>query len=178
MAKALFLDRDGVINIEKDGSYIFNRAEFVFYPDALHALVALSKRYDYVLIVTNQRGIGRGLMTEGDLEDIHNYLQEEVARRGGRIDKVYFAPAVESDDTFRKPNTGMALQAISDFPEIDFSESVMVGNNFSDMLFGKRMNMKTVFLHTTQDAVTLPHELIDEQFESLAAWARATDRRQ
>ena len=74
MARALFLDRDGVINEEKDGSYIFNKDEFVFYQGALDALVALSRKFDYVFIVTNQRGIGRGLMTHEALTEIHSHL--------------------------------------------------------------------------------------------------------
>ncbi len=173
MAKALFLDRDGVINIEKDGSYIFNRDEFVFYPGAPDVIAQLSRIYDYVFVVTNQRGIGRGLMTEADLLDIHNYLNYEVTSHSGKIDKIYFAPAVDSNDELRKPNTGMALKALEDFPDIDFKESVMVGNNLSDMLFGKRMQMKTIFLSTTKPPVSLPHDLIDEQYPSLYEWAKS-----
>ena len=67
-----------------------------------------------------------------------------------RIDEIYYAPDLESDAHHRKPNTGMGLQAKQDFPSIDFSKSVMVGNNFSDMDFGKRLGMKTVFVETTK----------------------------
>lgn len=167
MASALFLDRDGVINEEKDGSYIFHKDEFVFYQGAVSALVRLSAAFDYVFIVTNQRGVGRGFMTEAALLEIHDHLTEEVVRAGGRIDRVYFAPAVESDHSHRKPNIGMGLDAQKDFPDIDFSQSIMVGNNLSDMQFGKTLGMKTVFLHTTQPAFALPHPLIDEQYDSL-----------
>lgn len=170
MAKALFLDRDGVINEEKDGSYIFHKDEFIFYEGALEALVQLSGRFDYVFIVTNQRGVGRGYMTERALLEIHDYLTEEVVAAGGKIDRIYFAPAVDSNHSHRKPNTGMAEDAKRDFPAIDFAQSMMVGNNLSDMQFGRSMGMHTIFLYTTQDKIVLPHELIDRQYDSLAAF--------
>lgn len=170
MATALFLDRDGVINEEKDGSYIFHKDEFVFYDGALEALAALSQLFDHVFIVTNQRGVGRGYMTERALLDIHDHLTEEVVAAGGKIDRIYFAASIDSNHSHRKPNTGMAEDAKKDFPAIDFNRSIMVGNNLSDMEFGRRMGMCTIFLHTTQDRIDLPHELIDRQYESLAAF--------
>jgi histidinol phosphatase-like enzyme len=75
----------------------------------------------------------------------------------------------------RKPNTGMALKAQEDFKDIDFARSVMIGNNYSDMKFGRSMGMKTVFLHTTQPAQELPNEWIDEQYDSLASWIKTLD---
>lgn len=169
--RVLFLDRDGVINVEKEGSYIFNRSEVTFYEGALEAIAAAQKQFDLTLVVTNQRGIGKGLMSEKDLEDIHQYINAELAKYGGKIDHFYFAPATNRDDAMRKPNTGMALQALQDYPGIDFNRSVMIGNNFSDMRFGKAMGMRTVFLHTTNEKQLLPNEWIDEQFEGLAAWS-------
>lgn len=171
MAKALFLDRDGVINEEKNGSYIFSTDEFIFYKDALKAIVKLSECFDYIFVVTNQRGIGRGLMTTENLSEIHDFFIDEVKKAGGKINKIYFAPAMDNSDPLRKPNIGMGLAAKADFPDIDFSKSVMVGNNLSDMQFGKSLKMKTVFLHTTKDKIMLPHDLVDEQFGSLWAFA-------
>lgn len=169
--RALFLDRDGVINIEKDGSYIFSPDELHFYDGALEAIAAARRHFDLVLVVTNQRGIGRGLMTAEALHEIHASLLLSLQDKGGHIEAFYYAPSVDSDHELRKPNTGMALLAKADYPEIDFSQSVMIGNNLSDMKFGKKMGMHTVFLHTTKDKITLPHELIDEQFDSLSSWA-------
>ncbi|WP_118951248.1 D-glycero-alpha-D-manno-heptose-1,7-bisphosphate 7-phosphatase [Taibaiella helva] len=173
MASALFLDRDGVINEEKDGSYIFHKDEFVFYNGAVPALVQLSAAFDYVFIVTNQRGVGRGYMTEAALLEIHDHLTEAVVQAGGKIDRIYFAPSVDSNHSHRKPNTGMGLDAQKDFPDIDFKQSVMVGNNLSDMQFGRTLGMKTIFLHTTQPAFDLPHPLIDEQYDSLSSWSHS-----
>src|SRR5690606_18210636 len=91
----------------------------------------------------------------------------------GKIDKAYAATAVADSDHNRKPNTGMALQAKEDFSEIDFKKSIIVGNSLSDMEFGKRLNMHTVFLTTKHEPFTLPHDLIDEQYPSLFAWAKS-----
>ncbi len=169
--RALFLDRDGVINKEKEESYIFNLHEFEFYPNALQAVVHLSKLFDYIFIVTNQRGIGRGLMTTEQLSEIHDFLKNTVCDNGGKIDAIFFAPSSDKNHPDRKPNTGMALQAQQTFSDIDFKQSIMVGNNLSDMQFGKSMQMQTVFLSTTQSAFELPHPLIDLQYDSLFSFA-------
>lgn len=170
--RALFLDRDGVINIEKDGSYIFGPDELHFYEGALEAIAKARQHFDIVLVVTNQRGIGRGMMTEEALKEIHASLLLSLQNKGGHIEAFYFAPSIDNNNELRKPNTGMALQAKADYPAIDFSRSVMIGNNLSDMQFGKKMGMHTVFLHTTKEKIDLPHELIDEQFDSLASWSK------
>ncbi len=172
MKSALFLDRDGVVNLEKDGSYIFSVKEFVFYDNAPEALAQLSRQFDYLFIVTNQRGVGRGLMSEAALKEIHHYLVDAVEKAGGKIDAVYYATATDRNHPMRKPNNGMALQARKEFPDLAFARSVMAGNNLSDMQFGKSVGMKTIFLHTTQPAVALPHPLIDEQYSSLVAYAK------
>lgn len=167
----LFLDRDGVINVEIEGTYVTSWEEFRFYDGTLNALSALSKVFGHIIVVTNQRGVGRGIMSMEDLKLIHVNLKETVAENGGKLDRIYSCTAVNNDDVNRKPNTGMAMQAKEDFEEIDFRKSVMVGNNLSDMLFGKRMAMHTVFLSTTKEPVILPHDTIDEQFGSLKEWA-------
>jgi D-glycero-D-manno-heptose 1,7-bisphosphate phosphatase len=173
MGKALFLDRDGVINIEKEGSYIFNKSEFEFYEGALKSLAHISTAFDYTIIVTNQRGVGRGLMSVADLEEIHKYLKASVQKEGGVIHEIYYAPNIERDHPMRKPNTGMAMLAKADYPDIDFLQSVMVGNNISDMQFGKTLGMHTIFLHTTQHPIELPHPLVDEQYGQLKDWVAA-----
>lgn len=167
---ALFLDRDGVINIEKEGSYILNPSELHFYEGALEAIAKARQYFGRILVVTNQRGIGKGLMTETDLQSVHDTIQEALKGYGGSIDRFYHAPALHSDDPLRKPNTGMAELARQEFPEINFAGSVMIGNNYSDMQFGKRMGMKTIFLHTTNPPQKMPNEWIDEQYDSLSAW--------
>lgn len=167
----LFLDRDGVINDEIVGSYVTSWKEFVFSEGALSALQALASRFGTIVIVTNQRGVGRGIMDIQDLREINAQTYAAVEAAGGRIDKIYACTAVADTDHNRKPNVGMAMQAREDFPEIDFRRSIMVGNSISDMEFGKRVAMRTVFLTTKHAPVQLPHPLVDEQWGSLAEWA-------
>ncbi|MGI8952927.1 MAG: D-glycero-alpha-D-manno-heptose-1,7-bisphosphate 7-phosphatase [Chitinophagaceae bacterium] len=169
----LFLDRDGVINHEKIGDYVLNRDEFIFYDDIKQALKILSQIFSLIIIVTNQRGIAKGLMTLDDLYDIHNYMLKEINEAGGRIDKIYFCTDLDSESINRKPNAGMAFQAKKDFPQIDFSKSIMVGNKLSDMQFGRNAGIATVFIPSTNPEIKMPHSLIDAQFNNLLEFAAA-----
>ncbi len=167
----LFLDRDGVINVESVGSYITSWDEFVFHDGVTDAMRSLSRVFGNIVVVSNQRGVGRGIMTMESLREISTNMRAAIADHGGRIDKVYAATATNDDDHNRKPNTGMGLQAQEDFPQIDFKKSVMVGNSMSDMEFGKRLSMYTIFLTTKHGPVALPNDLVNEQYDSLYAWA-------
>jgi D-glycero-D-manno-heptose 1,7-bisphosphate phosphatase len=169
----LFLDRDGVINEEKHNSYIFHYGEFTFLPQVKEALKIFAATFGRIVVVTNQRGIGKGLMTTTDLRDIHEKMVGAIVLAGGRIDRIYYADAFEKDHSLRKPKTGMALAARADFPEIDFQRSLMVGNNISDMEFGKNAGMHTVFLRTTQPELALPHPSIDLVFNTLYDFAKS-----
>lgn len=169
----LFLDRDGVINTDKDGSYIFNAGEFYFEEGATEAIAKCTALFGRIIIVTNQRGVGRGLMTEDALSGIHEKMQTAVEAAGGRIDKIYYCTSTDKTHPNRKPNPGMAYAAKHDFPAIDFSRSLIVGNNPSDMLFGRNAGMFTVFVKTTRPHYPLPHPDIDLAFDSLAAFAKA-----
>lgn len=167
----LFLDRDGVINIEKKADYIYNKDEFVFYDYALKALSLLRKHFNLIIITTNQKGIGKGLMTDDDLNDIHQHMLSEIRASNSDIDAIYYCSALSDSDPCRKPNPGMAFQAQKDFPTIDFSKSIIVGNNISDMKFGKNAGMHTVFVKTT-DPENSTHESIDYAFEDLLDFAK------
>lgn len=141
----LFLDRDGVINKRNFSGYITSVEEFEFLPEVPEAIAALSKMFHRVIVVTNQQGIGKGLMTERNLLEIHTYMNDAVYAVGGKIDKCYFAPNLRgATDDMRKPGPAMAELAKMEFPEIDFSCCVMVGDTDSDILFGKNLGMKTV----------------------------------
>jgi histidinol-phosphate phosphatase family protein len=169
----LFLDRDGVINEEKEQSYVFRYDEFVFYEGVLEALRLLTGRFAYFVVVTNQRGVGKGLMTADDLRDIHQKMTAAIVKAGGRIDRVYYCDSLSDEHPNRKPNPGMAFEAIKDLPGIDLTRSIMVGNNISDMEFGKNAGMHTVFLRTTNPDQSLPHASIDLSFDSLLDFAKA-----
>lgn len=133
----LFLDRDGVINLLRPNDYVKAWSEFEFNADFLDAIPLLSKKFKRILLVTNQRGVGKGLMTEADLLEIHTKMIAEIKKIGGRIDKIYCCTAIDENDKQRKPNIGMALQAKLDFPDMDFSRSLMLGDSDSDMKFAQ-----------------------------------------
>lgn len=168
----LFLDRDGVINHEKKNDYIRNAAEFKFYDGVPNALHHLSQIFGTIVMVTNQRGIGKNLMTENDLAGIHSHMLNKIQLEGGRIDKIYYCTSLHDNCIDRKPNAGMAHQAKNDFPAIDYSKSMMVGNKLSDMLFGRNAGMVTVYVDTTHPEIEFPHEHIDFRFSDLSAFAK------
>jgi D-glycero-alpha-D-manno-heptose 1-phosphate guanylyltransferase len=167
----LFIDRDGVVNPEKKEDYIRNKKEFSFYNGVKDAFKKFSNLFGKIILVSNQRGVGRGLMTENDLAGIHDYMTTEVENAGGRIDKIYYCTSIDNKHPDRKPNPGMAFHAKRDFPEIDFSKSVMIGNKLSDMLFGRNAGMYTVFAATTHPDTPYLHPDIDLRVDSLADFA-------
>jgi histidinol-phosphate phosphatase family protein len=172
----LFLDRDGVLNEERPNDYVKNTSEFIFYSGALKALEIISRFFGLIIIVSNQKGIGKGVMTETDLQQIHSYMLTEIEKHNGRIDAIFFCPDIDDNSMNRKPNCGMALQAKNKFPAIDFSKSIMVGNKLSDMQFGKSVGMFTVFIASTNPEITLPHPLINARFTNLLEFAQAVEK--
>lgn len=169
----LFIDRDGVINEETVGEYVLHWGQFIFSSGVLRSFKKLSDVFGKLIIITNQRGVGKGLMTKESLDSIHYEMQREVTIAGGHIEKIYYCTDVDSTSYYRKPNPGMAYQAKQDFPGIDFSKSIMVGNKPSDMRFGRAAGMFTVFLTTTNPDEPFPHPAIDLRFASLAEFAAA-----
>jgi D-glycero-alpha-D-manno-heptose 1-phosphate guanylyltransferase len=169
----LFIDRDGVINHEKKDEYILNWDEFRFYEGIKEAMQTFGKRFGNVIIISNQRGVGRGLMTEDDLLTIHRNMQTEIRSGGGRIDNIYYCTSTDAKHPCRKPNPGMAFLAKKDIPSIDLSRSVMVGNKPSDMLFGRYAGVYTVYVRTTNPDQPFPHPDIDLVFDSAADFAKA-----
>ena len=163
----LFLDRDGVINNEIKDGYVLSWDMFRFEEGVLAALPPLAGKFGRIVMVTNQRCIGKGLLTEQGLHDIHAKMLAVITAQGGRIDKIYYCPDLDNDSPCRKPNEGMALQAKADFPDIDFSRSIMVGNTLSDMKFGKDKGMTTVFIPSTKPELPFPHPLMDYRCKGL-----------
>ena len=157
----LFLDRDGVINHEKHKDYIHSWDEFVFYDGVHQAIETFSKIFHRIIIVTNQKGVGKGLTKIEDLLQIHNNMKASIQEAGGRIDAIYFCSDLDDNSHNRKPNPGMGIQAKNDFPDIDFSKTIMVGNTLSDMEFGRNIGAYTVFLPTTRPEVSIDDSRID-----------------
>ena len=167
----LFLDRDGVINNEAVGNYVRHWKEFIFSKGVLETFKKLTDRFGRIIIVSNQRGVGRGLMTEADLQSIHLEMQREVEIVGGRIDRIYYCTEKEDTSFFRKPNPGMAFKAVREIKDIDLSRSIMVGNKPGDMKFGRYAGMFTVFITSTNPDQEYPHPDIDAIYASLSDFA-------
>ena len=141
----LFLDRDGVINVKLDGQYVKNTEEFEFMIGAETAISKLSKIFNRILIVTNQQGIAKGIMSDNDLGILHKYMLFEVKKNGGVIDKIYYCPHLATEScNCRKPNPGMIQQAMIDFPEIKVEDSYLIGDSDTDIIAGNKMGLITV----------------------------------
>lgn len=137
--RVLFLDRDGVINKRLEG-YVTTIEEFEFLPGVLEAIPVLNQMFDRVFIVTNQQGIAKGLMTEDDLEIVHEHMLKGIRDKKGWIDEVYYCLHAEGGGcNCRKPEIGMYNQALQDFPDIEGAVLYMVGDSPSDMQFANRI---------------------------------------
>src|SRR5215471_16758381 len=166
----LFLDRDGVINHEKYQDYVYSYDEFIFYDGVPEALQALNGIFGLIIITTNQRGVGRGLMKEEALEAIHISMLKDIEAAGGRIDRIYYCTDTDNLHPMRKPNPGMIYQAMEHFPQIDLRKSLIVGNSMGDMEFGRNAGIYTVFVKTTHPEQVFPHPAIDMMSDSLPAF--------
>ena len=150
----LFLDRDGVINRRIVDDYVKNAEEFEFLPLVPESLGKLSGIFNRLIVVTNQQGIGKGILTGDDVESVHQHFLLEIKPFQANINKIYVCPDLESMGShMRKPNIGMALAAQKDFPDIDFEKSIMVGDSQSDMDFGKKAGMITVFINSENNEI-------------------------
>lgn len=142
---ALFLDRDGVINQLREADYVKHTSEFVLLPEVIPALTILRPLFKRIFVVTNQQGIGKGLM-QHSIDEIHNFFLSQIPNNL-HPDKIYHCPHLTADNcSCRKPMPGMALQAKNDFPEIQLTHSVMVGDSESDMAFGRNAGMHCIFI--------------------------------
>jgi len=168
----LFLDRDGVINRRIVDDYVKTWDQFVFLPGVLDALKKFHQVFGRIIVVSNQQGVGKGLMTEGDVQSVHFRMQDEIKNAGGKIDEVFYSPHLHADKSImRKPNIGMALKARRQFPDIRLNHSLMAGDSISDMIFGKRAGMKTVMISSDLGPAQLYPRQIDYLYPDLISLA-------
>ena len=157
----LFLDRDGVINVMLEGRYVRNFSEFDFMPGALGAIGKLTKIFKRIIIVTNQQGIGKQVMSVNDLEVLHNLMNLDIEKYSGKINKIYYCPhLVSMKCSCRKPKTGLIEMAINDFPDIVISNSYLIGDSDSDILAGQAMNLRTVKVNEKYTLAKWTQELL------------------
>jgi D-glycero-D-manno-heptose 1,7-bisphosphate phosphatase len=146
MNKALFLDRDGIINERIIGGYITKPEEFKLIHESL-SLFSWAKEHGYLtVIVTNQQGIGKGLMSEQDLAKVHAYMRSLLADHGFTPDAIEFCGDLAATNSpRRKPAPGMLLDAAQKL-DIDLSSSWMIGDSISDAQAGKHAGTKTILV--------------------------------
>jgi len=157
---ALLLDRDGVINVLRPDDYVKNIGEFVFCEGALEALRLVNPLFRRIVIVTNQRGVGRGLMTAADLEEVHAWMLDRIREAGGRIDHIYVCTDTDNSSPRRKPNPGMAEEVRADYPDIDFDRSWFVGDSASDLEFARRTGIPASLVQGEQDLLAFARQTI------------------
>jgi D-glycero-D-manno-heptose 1,7-bisphosphate phosphatase len=157
--RAVFLDRDGTINVEKE--YLFRVADFQFIEGAPAAIRRLRDAGFLVIVVTNQSGVARGYFSLEDVEKLHRHLQRELARFGTGIDGFYLCPhhpGFGEECDCRKGSPGMLLQAAEEFG-IDLGNSFMIGDKAADIEAGQRAGCNSLLVltgHGANEAATLP----------------------
>ncbi|MDP2704198.1 MAG: D-glycero-beta-D-manno-heptose 1,7-bisphosphate 7-phosphatase [bacterium] len=141
--KAVFLDRDGTINVYKP-DYLWKIEDFLWIPEAKEGLRILSKTDYKIVIVSNQSGVGRGYYTKEDVERLHDWMLEECKKEGIRIDAIYYCPHHPDEGCLcRKPKPGMIHRAAEELV-IDLKKSWMIGDNPKDIEAGHAAGLKTI----------------------------------
>lgn len=145
--RTVFLDRDGVLNAKlREGEYVTRWEDFRVLPGVPEALARLNRAGLRLIVVSNQRGIARGLYTLADVESMHTRLQQLLCSHGAHIDAFFVCPHEEGRCNCRKPLTGMFDRAVAQFPEISAGASVVIGDSGSDIDFGRKLGMATIFI--------------------------------
>lgn len=145
--RTFFLDRDGTLNAKPpDGRYIGHPAELILLPGAAEAVRELNAAGRRVVLVTNQRGVARGLMTGADVAAVHARLAALLREHDAFLDAVYVCPHEVGECGCRKPLPGLLTAAMRDFRDIDPADSVMIGDTESDVMAGKAAGTLTVLL--------------------------------
>ncbi len=164
LKKAAFFDRDGVLNIDK--GYLYKIEDFAWMPHAREAVKYLHDKGYLVVVVTNQSGVARGYYTEAEVQNLHEYMQQELAELGTAIDAFYHCPHLPDATvpeyaqacTCRKPMPGMVLQAIAEL-QIDPAQSFIIGDKQRDLDAGSAAGVKG-FLYTEGDLLKFVQEIL------------------
>ncbi|MFQ6083893.1 MAG: D-glycero-alpha-D-manno-heptose-1,7-bisphosphate 7-phosphatase [Candidatus Aminicenantia bacterium] len=165
---AVFLDRDGTIN--EDVGYPSNFEQIKIFPFSFEAIRKINQAGLLAIVITNQSGIGRGLLTEENLKDIHQKMKEVFFQKKAFFDAIYYCPHYYNPEksnqecTCRKPLPGMALQAAKKF-NIDLSRSYMIGDKVEDIVFGQNIGAKAILVLTGYGKVSL-QKLKERKVES------------
>ena len=166
MRKCIFFDRDGIINRKLDDDYVKNFSEFDFLDDFFEIYKYFENKDFLRIIITNQQGVGKGLMSDEDLKHIHKKMNDEINKMGLTIfDDILFCSALASENSpRRKPRAGMILEAAEKW-DIDLEKSWMIGDSESDIIAGNLAGCKTIFIGKEIE------EPCDYRFKSLREFA-------
>ena len=166
MKKAIFLDRDGTLIVDK---YYLNNAEEVEYlPGIFDCMVRLKEAGYIFVIVTNQSGVPRGWVSEDNLKEIHDRLERDFSVYGIQFSAIYFAPHLpNSNHIDRKPREGMLLRGAKEL-NIDLSQSWMVGDKMSDVEAGHRAGVHTILIGDLDDPKKSPYSGPEFQIKEAA----------
>jgi D-glycero-D-manno-heptose 1,7-bisphosphate phosphatase len=142
---AAFLDRDGVLNVDK--RYVVRIDQFEWIPGAIDFVKLLNDSGYYVIVVTNQSGVARGMYSAADVEALHEWMQCQLHTEIAHIDAFYYCPHhpdFTGSCACRKPSPGMLIQATREWP-VDLSNSFLIGDSQSDILAARAMNLRALF---------------------------------
>lgn len=160
------------MNEEKHEDYIHNWDEFKFIKGSKESFKVFNEIFGNIIMVSNQRGVAKGVTNIEDVHLIHKNMLSEIESAGGRIDKIYFCPDMNGPN--RKPNPGMGLQALKDFNHIDLKKSLMAGNTFSDMEFGRNLRVAINVYIGNEDFITDEKKpLVDLVFPDLESFSKS-----
>lgn len=157
-----FLDRDGTINVKApEGAYITGPGSLRLLPGAASAVRRLNQAGVFTVLVTNQRGIARGLLTPQAYAAVMARLEQDLAAGGARLDAVYMCPHEDGSCDCRKPAPGLLLRAAAEHPRIDLSRSVTVGDAESDILAGQAAGTGTIRISASPVTTSAGHRAAD-----------------
>ena len=142
------LDRDGVINVDR-GDYTWRSSDFNPIPGSLEAVAKLRRLGHKIAIITNQGGIEKGLFTQHDVDNVHNYMLELLGEAGcPSIDAIYYSASSRKNDMYAKPNIGMFKRCEKEHPYIKFSKGFFVGDKLSDLKAAHKMGARPILVRT------------------------------
>jgi len=145
--RTVFLDRDGVLNRKPpEGRYVTSWSEYQPLPGVPQAIARLNRAGLRVVVVSNQRGVALGLYTSTDVDHIHEEFQTTLKAHNAHVDAFYYCPHDKLQCDCRKPLSGLFDQAVAEFPGITAESSAIIGDSWSDIEFGRRLGMFTVFI--------------------------------
>jgi len=144
--RCVFLDRDGIINEQIYGDYVRSPKQLRFIPGSLTQIARLTNAGYRVVVISNQQGIGKGLFTLDDLDEVTEAVRQAVSKAGGRIDAFYYCPHLQDDECrCRKPRPGLLLRAAEQL-SVNLAETYFVGDSVSDVLAGQAAGCKTILV--------------------------------